>query len=165
MTDTAVTPGEDRRTADAGAPKLLSIVYTSRATEPFDEEALGRLLAASRTSNAAVDVTGFLLHREGRFIQFLEGPERTVRRLVQRISADARHARVRILLEDFVETRNYGEWTMGYEPASDDLDEAPDGFRSSFDDLETGADVTLMQQAAGDLTRWFRARADRQSAR
>ncbi len=121
-----------------GTPALLSIVYTSRATEPFDDDALGGLLTASRTSNAEVDVTGFLLHREGRLIQFLE---------------------------DFVETRIYGEWTMGYEPASDDRDEAPDGFRSSFDDLETGADVTLMQQAAGDLTRWFRARADRQSAR
>lgn len=145
-------------------PELLSIVYTSRATEPLDADALGRLLATSRTSNAAEDVTGFLLHREGRFIQFLEGPERTVRRLVQKISSDPRHSRVRILLEDFVETRNYGEWTMGYEPASDDPDQVPDGFRSSFDDLETGADVTLMQQAAGDLTRWFRAHAGGNSA-
>jgi hypothetical protein len=159
MTDIAAASPGRQMSDGARTPELLSIVYTSRATEAFDDGALSALLSASRTSNAAVDITGFLLHRDGRFIQFLEGPEYAVRRLVEKIARDPRHTRVRVLLEDFVATRSYAEWTMGYEPSSDDDASLPEGFRRCFDDLETGSDRTLMQQAADDLTRWFRARS------
>lgn len=137
-------------------PPLLSIAYTSVATEPFDDERLAELLAASRAANARADVTGFLLHRAGRFIQFLEGPEPTVRRLVATISADPRHSRVRVLLEDVIATRQFPEWTMGYRPVAAEVEALPTGFRRSFDDLENGDDRILMVQAARDLTRWFR---------
>lgn len=138
------------------SPALLSVVYASVATEPFSDERLAALLTSSREANARADVTGMLLHREGRFIQFLEGPERTVRELMARIAQDRRHGRVRTLLEDPVTERQFPEWTMGF--ASDGSDaEQPDGFRRSFDDLD-GGDGGLMPQAARDLTAWFRAR-------
>jgi hypothetical protein len=138
------------------SPALLSVVYASVASEPFSDDDLAALLASSRDANRRVDVTGLLLHREGRFIQFLEGPERTVRELMARIGRDRRHARVRTLLEDRVEERQFADWTMGF--ASDARgDELPDGFRRSFDDLD-GGDGGLMPQAARDLTAWFRAR-------
>lgn len=138
---------------------LISVVYTSRATEPFDDGRLAELLTSSRESNGRADVSGFLLHREGRFIQFLEGPAGTVRSLVQKIAADPRHTRIRVLLEDPITARRFAEWTMGYEPAAQDGDSEPEGFRRSFDDLESGADDSLMAQAARDLTLWFRARS------
>jgi hypothetical protein len=139
-------------------PTLLSVVYTSVALEPFDGDRLAALLAHSRVANGEADVTGFLLHREGRFIQFLEGPARTVRQLVTTIASDRRHGRVRVLLEDEVPTRQFAEWTMGYEPTDGSDASLPEGFRRSFDDLEAGEDPSLMEQAASDLTRWFRAR-------
>lgn len=142
----------------ADQPKLLAVVYTSVATEPFDAEQLGSLLAWCREWNGSVDVTGMLLHREGRFIQFLEGPEAAVRELVANISQDPRHTRVRVLLEDTVAERQFPEWTMGFQ-ALDDTTSTLDGFRTSFDDLESGDDRILMVQAARDLTRWFRAGA------
>jgi hypothetical protein len=134
---------------------LHAIAYASVATEPFDDARLEELLAASRASNARVGVTGMLLHREGRFIQFLEGPRSVLRELVSRISADPRHRAVRVLLEDPISQRQFAEWTMGYRPEAD----APvtEGFRRSFDDLDGGEDRALMVQAAHDLTRWFRA--------
>ena len=137
-------------------PNLLGVAYTSVATEPFDDEMLSSLLEWCRARNGSVDVTGVLLYRDGRFIQFLEGPEKAVRELVASISQDRRHTRVRVLLEDPVAERQFAEWTMGYQT----LDAvAPEGFRASFDDLENGDDRVLMVQAARDLTRWFRAEA------
>ncbi len=140
--------------------RLISVVYTSVATEPFDHGRLGALLESSRAANERSGVSGMLLHREGRFIQFLEGGEGTVRGLVARIAADPRHARVRVLLEDGIQERQFAEWTMGYEPVDATRDE-PEGFRRSFEDLEAAADDGIMHQAARDLTRWFRARATR----
>ncbi|WP_395638288.1 BLUF domain-containing protein [Pseudolysinimonas sp.] len=139
-------------------PDLLGVAYTSVASVPFDEAQLSSLLTWCREWNASVDVTGVLLHREGRFIQFLEGPERAVRDLVAKISRDPRHTRVRVLLDDPVAERQFAEWTMGFQ-ALDDIESMPEGFRTSFDDLENGDDRILMQQAARDLTRWFRAGA------
>lgn len=139
-------------------PDLLAVVYTSVATEPFDEAQLSGLLAWCREWNGSVDVTGVLLYREGRFIQFLEGPEKAVRELVESISQDSRHTRVRVLLEDKVAERQFPEWTMGFQTLDDSTSMA-DGFRTSFDDLENGDDRILMAQAARDLTRWFRAGA------
>ena len=138
--------------------ELIAVAYTSVATEPFDDAKLSALLAWCREWNGSVDVTGVLLHREGRFIQFLEGPEPAVRELVESISQDPRHTRVRVLLEDPVTDRQFSEWTMGFQ-AIDDATEMPEGFRTSFDDLESGDDRILMAQAARDLTRWFRAGA------
>jgi hypothetical protein len=138
--------------------ELRGVAYSSVATEPFDDEMLGELLERSRQRNGSVDVTGLLLHRDGRFIQFLEGPERAVRDLVARISRDPRHTRVRVLLEDPVAERQFSEWTMGYRTLDDDAPMS-EGFRTSFDDLESGDDRILMVQAARDLTRWFRGGA------
>jgi len=145
--------------AEPEDPTLLSVVYTSVAVEPFDDDRLAALLAHSRAANGEADVTGFLLHREGRFIQFLEGPVRTVRQLVTTIASDRRHGRVRVLLEDEIATRQFAEWTMGYAPTDGPDASLPEGFRHSFDDLDAGEDPSLMAQAADDLTRWFRARA------
>ena len=137
---------------------LRGVAYSSVATEPFDDEKLRELLAVCRAWNGSVGITGLLLHRRDRFIQFLEGPEPAVRDLVAKISRDPRHTRVRVLLDDPVAERQFSEWTMGYRTV-DDSAPTPAGFRTSFDDLENGDDRILMVQAARDLTRWFRAGA------
>jgi hypothetical protein len=137
-------------------PDLLSVVYTSAATSAFDETELRALLGASRESNARHSVTGMLLYREGRFIQFLEGPERAVRELIHRIATDQRHHRVLVLLEERVTVRQFAAWTMGFDALEDEP--LPEGFRRTFDDIEGGDDTVLMEQAARDLTRWYRER-------
>lgn len=135
--------------------RLLSTVYTSTATEPFDDAGLSALLTQSRDANAAAGITGLLLYRDGRFIQFLEGPERAVRELLIRIAADRRHRRFRILLEDHVDHRQFAEWTMGYHTL-DGSGPTPTGFRESFDDLNRRDDPSLMAHAARELTMWYR---------
>ncbi|MEV7691891.1 BLUF domain-containing protein [Microbacterium sp. NPDC089189] len=143
--------------------RLLSIVYASQATEPFDDARLAALLAQSRASNAEHGLTGMLLYRAGRFVQVLEGPEQTVRRLVDVIRADPRHTGMRILVEENVREREFGDWTMGYEPISETQEPMPEGFRSTFDDLESSDDPSATLRAARELSLWFRVRANRGS--
>lgn len=136
---------------------VTSIAYVSTATEPFDDEQLAGLLTRSRRSNDDRDLTGMLLHRRGRFFQVLEGPADAVDALMARIRRDPRHGDVRVLLSEQIDERRFSEWTMGYEPIGIPAAPAPEGFRDTFDDLESDdGDATI--RAVRELTVWFRAR-------
>lgn len=138
---------------------VFSVVYSSRATAPLDDGALRELLEQSRTSNAERDVTGMLLYRNGRFIQILEGPEQAVRDTMAKIERDPRHDHLRVLIDEFIDERNFAEWTMGFEPITTPDAEAPEGFRDTFDDLEAHGDPSATLRAARELSLWFRVRA------
>jgi hypothetical protein len=139
------------------AAPLVSVSYVSTETDPFDDERLAALLAQSRRSNHEHDLTGMLLHRRGRFFQVLEGPQDAVDALIAKIREDARHHDIRILLRENLDDRRFDEWTMGYEPISVPSTPPPEGFRDTFDDLES-ADDEISSRAVRELTVWFRAR-------
>ena len=153
MQETAETR-TDEVTDENGYPdELLSIVYSSVATGPFSEVDLALLLAVSRMNNEARGLTGVLLHRDGQFMQALEGPTGAVRRALRTIAADPRHTGVWTLAEERISERRFGSWAMGYQPISEtDLAEAPAWF---------GSPEALEEQSgtrAGELLAWFRAR-------
>lgn len=143
------------------ADGLYSLVYTSFAVTLFDESELEELLTQSRAANAQADITGMLLYRNGRFIQYLEGPELPVRALLARITADPRHADVRVLVDSRPPARQLAEWTMGYEPIDEARTALPAGFRSTFDDLEAVNDADPVLRATRELSLWFRVRQAR----
>lgn len=144
-----------------GSPSeaLYSLVYTSEARALFDDSALDDLLQRSRAANHAKGITGILLFRRGRFVQFLEGPEGSVRALMNRIAEDRRHAKVRILIDGNPSHRQFGSWTMGYQPIQAPSTPTPQGFRDTFEDLESIDDSDAVLRAARELTIWFRAKA------
>lgn len=138
--------------------RLVSLVYSSTGSSEFDEDSLDALLTESRAANRANGVTGILLYRAGRFVQFLEGPASRVAALMRSIIADPRHSNVRVLLEGDAPERHFAEWTMGYHRVAEPAAPLPEGFRSSFDDLE-GGDPDGMLRAVRELSFWFRVRA------
>lgn len=138
---------------------LVSLVYTSTASQPFRETALAELLATCRRLNAARDVTGMLLYREGRFIQILEGARSAVEGLVDVIRRDGRHHDLRVLLEEQIPARRFANWTMGYRAFRGAGDDSPDGYRDSFGDLDAGADRPTTVRALAELTLWFQVRS------
>lgn len=139
------------------AAPVVSVSYVSTETDPFDDERLAALLAQSRRSNHEHDLTGMLLHRRRRFFQVLEGPQDAVDALIAKIREDARHHDIRILLRENLDDRRFDEWTMGYEPIGVPSTPPPEGFRDTFDDLES-ADDEISSRAVRELTVWFRAR-------
>lgn len=141
----------------------MSIVYASTATQPFSGEDLGELLTISRNNNDRLGLTGMLLYRSGRFLQVLEGPESAVKERMDVIGDDPRHTAVRVLLHENLDSRQFPDWTMGYEPITDSMAEAMPGYRTTFSDSDrdTGEDEDPNASLRGlrELIRWFQERA------
>jgi hypothetical protein len=138
--------------------RLISLVYTSNAARDFDDKALRELLDECRFKNARHDITGMLLFRNGRFFQILEGPNRIVRDLIERIAGDPRHNNVRILIDADIERREFPDWTMGYRPMAVAEHAVPEGFRDTFEDLDRADEPNVVFRAARELSLWFRIR-------
>lgn len=145
------------------ADDLYSLTYSSTAAIPFDDGDLERLLESSRVANVNTDLSGLLLYRAGRFLQVLEGPESAVREAIDRIGRDPRHRDVRVLVSESIDERRFADWTMGYEPLGTPASAPPEGFRDSFDDLDSG-DATVTARALAALTVWFRVRSGERAA-
>jgi hypothetical protein len=86
------------------------------------------LLTTSRRTNQSRHLTGLLLYRQGRSLQVLEGPEATVRDRTVIITADPRHTRLRVLVEETTTERQFPDWTMGYETIRPDMSAEVPGY-------------------------------------
>ena len=94
--------------------KIFFHIYSSVAAKPFTPDDLVALLAKSQKNNWKVGVTGLLLHKEGRFMQLLEGSEEAVRAILTKIQLDPRHKSITTLLEGFTSEPQFSEWSMGF---------------------------------------------------
>jgi hypothetical protein len=97
------------------------IVYTSRATEPFDAEALIELLGHVRAKNRRLGISGMLLYADPTFLQVIEGDLEVIESLYDVIESDRRHADTRVLLREDAEGRAFGDWTMGFVQADREM--------------------------------------------
>lgn len=122
--DQPVTALDTATVVDTRTAPVLSIIYSSVARVRFSDVDLAMLLAASRMANESRGLTGLLLHRDGRFMQVLEGPEATVRQVLAVIAADPRHGDVHVLDEERIDERRFASWAMGYRSmTASELDE------------------------------------------
>lgn len=135
-------------------------MYSSIAVTPFSEPELDALLVVSRANNARSGVTGMLLYRDGRFLQVLEGPEASIRQVMERIQDDSGHHSVRTLLEDRVTRRQFPDWTMGFPQVDPDDEDRIPGYRTTFEDLaDEWDDVSSTTPAVRELLKWFQGSA------
>ena len=124
---------------------MFQLVYISSARQSFCENDLGELLAVARRNNKRVGVTGLLLCGGRRFLQALEGPEKNVAFIFDKIRADERHCAVVELARRNVEAREFGDWDMAFEPA-----DGTGGLRAEVDRLvATISDPNLRAQFTG----------------
>ncbi len=93
---------------------MYRIIYLSSADNSVDESELESLLNKSRINNESKDITGILLHIDGDFIQVLEGEEKLVIELYNKISKDKRHRGIIMVSKGEVEKRQFADWSMGY---------------------------------------------------
>jgi hypothetical protein len=94
---------------------MRQLLYVSSCSRDLAPGVLDQILAASRTNNALLGITGLLLHIEGGFLQILEGEGRALRELYTRIAADRRHWDAHLLLDSEVPARAFAGWSMGFE--------------------------------------------------
>ncbi len=104
-----------RQADDTGVGKrLYELIYGSVQTRPFTTVKLSDLLSVCRARNQELDVTGVLLHQKGVFVQVLEGDEKVVSVLYDRISRDPRHKNVAVFRRGPIRARQFAGWSMGF---------------------------------------------------
>ncbi|GAB2518361.1 Sensors of blue-light using FAD [Corynebacterium atrinae] len=87
-------PGEKLNTP------LRYLVYTSIAAGKPNKVELEEILFRARAHNENAGITGFLLYRDFRFVQFLEGAPEAISSLMESIGRDSRHTDVRVIIDE-----------------------------------------------------------------
>lgn len=93
---------------------IFMLVYTSKSSNPIDEDLLGNILNKCRENNKRDDITGFLVTRSGYFLQLLEGKEKDVLACFERINLDRRHRLITLQGTAKMSSRLMPEWNMGF---------------------------------------------------
>ena len=119
---------------------MFAIVYVSRATIDWSEEALKALAKQASEANARFGITGYLSFRKGRFFQYLEGDEPTVRRLMERLRTDTRHEIQRELNLGTHRDPLFSDWSMRFLQDRELID-------IQVEDLLDGAMLSMTQPA------------------
>lgn len=94
---------------------MIQLVYVSTSVKPFNNDDLFELLAKARESNEKLGITGLLLHKNGEFMQALEGDADSVHSLSAKIAKDPRHKEIQILVDDPCRRREFPDWSMGFQ--------------------------------------------------
>ena len=80
----------------------------------MSDEALAELLEQSRERNLRNRITGLLLYKNGHFMQVLEGEESRVMEIFASIERDPRHKNIDVLREEYIQHRDFPDWSMGF---------------------------------------------------
>ncbi|HEY0842849.1 BLUF domain-containing protein [Methylotenera sp.] len=88
------------------------MIYISQATRKMSSSDLHEILKSAQDNNKSIDVTGSLFYNGGWFLQVLEGPTETLKRLYNKIEKDPRHKNTRIIYDAPARFRTFTRWTM-----------------------------------------------------
>ncbi|MFN6976516.1 MAG: BLUF domain-containing protein [Gemmobacter sp.] len=92
--------------------QLRGLVYRSRATMQLEPAALRALVEAAALRNRRDGITGTLVARAGRYVQWLEGPGAAIEGLLGRLRADPRHADLEVVADTSRNVRAFGGCPM-----------------------------------------------------
>jgi hypothetical protein len=100
---------------ESAAPQtesLSMIAYRSLAVAAPSDTALQQLLQAAQIRNRAAGITGVLVHDQGSYFQWLEGPSESLQRVWASILRDRRHHQVTVLREEPISDRVFQGWDL-----------------------------------------------------
>lgn len=90
---------------------ITRYVYVSTATN-MDPGILHGIGLSSQNYNKTHNVTGILIQIENEYMQIIEGPEKVVKTLYEKIEHDPRHKWVTLIHTEKTFKRTFGEWNM-----------------------------------------------------
>jgi hypothetical protein len=129
---------------------IYSLVYVSSATSLFSRSELVDILEQSRRNNAAMDVSGMLLYKEGNLMQVLEGERAAVESLYAKIGRDPRHKGLLMLLDEVRKERQFADWSMAFTDLEGAEAKATPGYSqflgTPLTGAEFGSDPSLCQR-------------------
>jgi uncharacterized membrane protein (DUF373 family) len=125
---------------------MIQVSYISSATQPMSTQELLELLQQCRKNNAGNGVTGMLLYSNATFLQVLEGEEKIIDSLVEKIRTDPRHTHLQILHRKTIERRQYSDWSMGFKRVSNRELQHVEGLRD-FDEKNFNPEYLVQHSA------------------
>jgi len=99
---------------------MHTIVYLSTACWLFSRKDILDILNTSRTNNSSLGITGLLIYHEGSIMQILEGEEKLVQSLFDKICMDKRHKGIIKTHDERLEARSFREWSMAFKEVSNE---------------------------------------------
>jgi hypothetical protein len=96
-------------------PKLIELIYVSEPAQSMSFLGLMRLLYHSYANNQALGITGALIYENNQFGQVIEGAEKDIEALWQKIQKDSRHKNVRLIGSRPISERSFSKWTMVFQ--------------------------------------------------
>ena len=91
---------------------LSTIIYRSHIADDVPVRMLEELSVKANKVNELFDITGILLFNGTHFFQVLEGSEKSVRTIYERICEDSRHHNIVELMRDYAPSRRFGNAGM-----------------------------------------------------
>ena len=119
---------------------MYSLIYRSVASKNLDAIKIKGINQKSIAFNKQHNITGCLLHHQGRFLQLLEGSKKSVLELFEKIEKDKQHHNVEVLHEQNSVLRMFNNWGMIY----DDIHEKSIDKMKSFEEIYHSSDVVCV---------------------
>lgn len=95
---------------------IYRLIYTSKAAPNVTDADFRTISMFSSLWNKRNNISGLLLHYDGKIMQVLEGPQDAVEQLFRKIEKDERHFDVRLELSEASSVKIFQDWSMGYRP-------------------------------------------------
>ena len=92
---------------------MKRIIYISKLTSPLSNKEIESIGNISSQNNKQINITGMLVFFEKMFFQIIEGEDKEVDRLFEKIGNDPRHCDIlRLKTEDEINERLFPNWYM-----------------------------------------------------
>lgn len=99
---------------------LYEILYVSTLSPEAPLSVVGDIASQARLANAERDITGLLIFDGMRFCQQIEGAQKQVLALLERIRQDTRHLNLQVLHHGELASRRFRRFSLAYCVVEDD---------------------------------------------
>ncbi len=102
------------------SPALYEVLYVSTLAPEQPLSVVAEIAGRARQVNAKLDVTGLLIFDGQRFCQQLEGQQKAVLKLIERIRNDPRHTNVEVLHHGPLAGRRFQQFSLAFSTVEDE---------------------------------------------
>ena len=99
---------------------LYEVLYVSTLAPNQTPNVVAEIAGRARLVNADLDVTGLLIFDGQRFCQQLEGPQKAVLKLIERIRNDPRHINVEVIHHGPLAGRRFQQFSLAFSTVEDE---------------------------------------------
>jgi hypothetical protein len=107
------------QTSTPNSTALYEALYVSTIAPQLAISSVADIAGKSRISNQVKGITGLLIFDGMRYCQQLEGPQKQVLSLMEKIRHDSRHIDVQIIHHGALTARRFKSFSLGYTTVED----------------------------------------------